>query len=234
MIVEFDYATHHTGDATGLRVIERSFGDGGDRIIGIIMGSSLLRGVAVSRLALWRGWARAGLSRGLGLGLASTTGGDWGRGRRTSVVAGTVVAGGGRHIAGSLGCELRNRGTRELVGSGGESIDEDTRVVVLVSTRESDKLIGAGGSSLTTTNIDLDAGRVELGTSGLSSQMKGDNLVTEEISTMSEVGRELERMGLSVDCKSSVSDEPKMGKQMTAYIDLVGPKWHYRCVYRPH
>ena len=201
MIAEFDYAAHHTGDATGLRVIKRSFGDGGDRIIGIIMGSSLLRGVAVSRRVLWRGSARAGLSRGLSLGLAGTTGGDWRRGRRTSVVAGA-----GRHVAGSLGCKLRNRGTRELVGSVAESVNEDTRVVVLVGTRESDKLIGAGGSGLTTTNVDLDTGRVELGASGLISQMKGDNLVTEEISTMSEVGRELEGMGLSVDYKSSVSD----------------------------
>ena len=68
-----------------------------------------------------------------------------------------------------------------------------------------DEFIGAGGAGLTTTDVDLDAGGVELGTSGLISQMKGDDFMTEEISTASKGGRKLERMGLSVDYENSVS-----------------------------
>jgi len=237
----FDHASHHTGDVTGLMVIGN--GNGGGRIIRVIIGSSLLRGLAVPRTLLWRSDAWAGLSRGLRL--ASTAGGHWGggRGRRTSVFVGaiglgTVVGGvdrgvavggisggavvgrvGGHvvgvsgHVVGRLGSELRNSGPGELVSSVAESVDEDTGVAVLVGTRESDKFIGAGRSRLTTTDVDLDTGRVELGTSGLISQMKADNLMTKEISTASEVGRELEGMGLSIDCKSSVSNrEPKMGE----------------------
>jgi uncharacterized protein YjbI with pentapeptide repeats len=117
-----------------------------------------------------------------------------------AVISGAIVGGTDRHVR-SLGCELGNSGTRELVGSVSESVDEDTGVAVLVGTREFDELVGAGGSGLSTTNLDLDTGGVELGASGLISQMKAENLVTEEISTASETGRELERMRLSVDCK---------------------------------
>lgn len=217
----FDHASHHTGDVTGLGVIERSFGGGnvGDRIIGVIEGGSLLRGLAVPRTFRWRSNTRAGLSRSLRLaaGLASTAGGNWrgGRGGRTGVLVGaiglgTVVIGVSRHVVGRRGSELRNNGTRELVGSISESVDQDTGVIVLVGTREFNKFIGAGRSRLATTDFDLDTGGVKLGASRLIGQMKADNLVTKEISTTSEVGREREGMGLSIDCKNSVSNgEPK-------------------------
>ena len=64
--VGFDQAGHHTGDVTGLEVIGGGGRDRGDRIIGIIINSSLLR-VAASRL-LRRSNAWAGLSRNLGVG----------------------------------------------------------------------------------------------------------------------------------------------------------------------
>jgi hypothetical protein len=222
--VGFDHTSHNTGDVTGLRVVDGGFGDGGNRIIGVIIDSSLLRRLAISRL--WRSNAWAGLSRGLGLGLASTAGRDRDRrgGRRTSVLVGaviasgivagafiaggivastfiasTVVAGAGHPSSGTLGSELRNGGTGELVGSVAESVDEDTGVVVLVGTRESDEFIGAGGSGLTTANVELDAGGVELGASGLIRQMKTNDLMTKEVSTASEIGRELESMGLPVE-----------------------------------
>ena len=54
--------------------------------------------------------------------------------------------------------------TRELVGSVTGSVDEDTSVVV----------------------FDLDAGGVELGIFGLTSQAKVDDLVTNETSAASE------------------------------------------------
>ena len=220
----FDQASHHTGHVTGLRVIEGSFGGGnvGDRIIRVIIGSSLLRGLAIPGTFRRRSNTRAGLNRSLRLAtrLASTAGGNWrgGRGRRTSVFVGaiglgTVVVGVSRHVfrvsrhvIRRRGSELRNSGTRELVGSVTESVDEDTGVVVLVGTRESDKFIGAGRSLLATTDFDLDAGGVELGASRLISQVKADDLVTEEISAASEGRRELEGMGLSVDCTSSVNN----------------------------
>lgn len=201
MTVGFDDATHHAGDAMGLKVIKRGFGDGGrDGVIGVIVDSSLLRGVAVSRLVLGRSdtWARFRRLSGL-----ASTGGDW-RGRRRASIVGTVRA---RHIGavGSLGSELRNSRTGELVGSVGEGVDKDTGVSILVGTRESNELVGAGSSGLVTANVDLDAGGVKLGTSRLISQVKGDDLVTEKISTASEGRREREGMGLSVDCKSLVS-----------------------------
>ena len=89
--------------------------------------------------------------------LASTTGGNWrgGRGRRTSVFVGVSW-----YFIRGRGSELRNSGTRELVGSVTENVDEDTGVVVR----------------------DRDTGEVELGTSGLISQVKGDDLVTKELS----------------------------------------------------
>jgi len=196
--VGFDHASHHTGDVTGLGVIESSFGDGmrdgGDRIIGVIVDISLLRGIAVPRPVLGS-WA--GLSRSLSL--AGTVGGDWRGGRGTSIVVGAIVSAASRHVVGSLGSELRNSRTRELVGSVAEGVDKNTGVAVLVSTGESDELIWAGGSGLIAANVDLDAAGVELGASELRSQMKADNLVTEEISTAREVGRKLERMGLSVE-----------------------------------
>ena len=203
MSVGFDNASHHTGDVTGFKVNER--GGGGDRIIGIIIDSSLLLGLAVSRSILGRDSAWAGLGGSLGLASAR---GDWRGGRRTSIVVGSPIVGSPivcNLVVGSIGSELRNSRTREVVGGAVKGIDEDTGIIVLVGARESDEFIGAGGSGLVTANVDLDTGGVELGTSGLISQMKGDDLVTEEISTAGEVGRKLERMGLSVDCKSSVS-----------------------------
>ena len=199
MTVEFDQASHHTRDVTGLEVILRGFGGGnigrGDKIVGIIIEISLLRGSAVFRIVLRRNGGWAGLSRSLsGTLVTFGRGGGRGRGRRTvPIVCIHVVR------ARGLGSELGNSGTRELVGSIAESIDEDTRVVVRVGTRELDEFTGAGGAGLTTTDVDLDAGGVELSASGLISQMKGDNLMTEEISTASKGRRKLERMGLSVD-----------------------------------
>jgi len=69
--VGFDDARHHTGDVTGLIVIERGFGDGsrdrGDVIVGIIIDNSLLHGIVVSRSVLGRNNTWAGLSGSLGL-----------------------------------------------------------------------------------------------------------------------------------------------------------------------
>ena len=203
MTVGFDHASHHAGDVTGHIVIKRRFrggnGNGGDRIIGAIVGSSLLRGLALSRSMLVSGNAWAGLSRSLCL--ASALRRHRGGGRRTSIGAGIAIVGTGRHIAVSSGNELRNSRTREVIGSVREGIDKDTGIVVLVGTRELNEFTGTGGSGLITANLDLDAGGVELGASRLIGQMKSDNLVTEEISTTSEGGRKLERMGLPVDCK---------------------------------
>ena len=203
MTVEFDQASHHTRDVTGLEVILRGFGDGnigrGNKIVGIIIEISLLRGPAVFRIVLRGNGGWAGLSRSLS-GTLVTFGRRGGRGRRTvPIVCIHVVR------ARGLGSELGNSGTRELVGSIAESIDEDTRVVVRVCTRELDEFTGAGDAGLTTTDVDLDAGGVELCASGLISQMKGDDFMTEEISTASKGGRKLERMGLSVDYENSVS-----------------------------
>ena len=219
----FDNASHHTRHVTGLRVIEGSFGGGdvGDRIIQVSIGGSLLCGLAVPRTFLWGSNTRAGLSRSLRLAtrLASAAGRNWrgGRGRRTSIFVGAIglgtIVGVSRHVVRRRGSELRDSGTRELVGSITESVDEDTGVVVLVGTRESDKFIGAGRSFLATTDFDLHTGGVELGTSGLISQVKGDDLVTKEISAASEVRRELEGMGLPVDCNSSVSNRKLKNRQ---------------------
>ena len=158
------------------------------------MDSSLLLGLAVSRLAfLGRSNAWAGLGS---LSLAGTLGGG-GRGSRsigTIFVAAVTTVG-----TGVLGSELGNSGAWEFVGGVGEGVDEDTGVIVLVGTGESDEFIGAGSSGLAAADLDLDAAGVELGTPGLVGQMKGDDLVTKNVSTASEVGRELERMGLSVD-----------------------------------
>lgn len=206
MTVGFDNASHHTGEVTGLGVIERGFGNGsrdrGDNIVGIIIDSSLLGGVAVPRILLGRGGARAGLR---GLGLASI-GGDWGGGRSIAIgiiLVCRVIVGlidGGIVVVGARrGSELGNSGTGELVGGVGEGVDADAGVVVLVGTRESDEFVGTGGSGFVTADVDLDAAGVELGTSGLVTQMKSDNLVTEEIATTSEVGRKLEGVSLSVE-----------------------------------
>jgi len=157
---------------------------GGDRIVGIVIDSSLLLGLAASRpVILRRGDARAGLRS---ISLAWTLGGS-GRGGR-GVVAAIVTAA----IVRARGSELGNGGTWECVGSIGEGVDEDTRVSVRVGTRETNEFIGTGGSGLAAADIDLDAAGVELGTSGLVGQMKGDDLVTKEVSTAGEVGRELE------------------------------------------
>jgi hypothetical protein len=189
--VGFDEATHHTRDAMGLGVDLRRNGgeiDGGEgRIFGFIINSSLLLvGLAVSRPAIGRDNTWAGLSRSLRLA------GAVGRGVGTTV--GTIAIG-----ARALGSELGNSRARELVSSVGEGVDKDTRVGVLVSTREADEFVGAGSSGLVTANVDLNTAGVELGTSGFVGQVKGDDLMTEEISTASECGRKLERMGLSVE-----------------------------------
>jgi len=197
----FDQATHDTGEVTGLVVFLRGFGGRsggrGDRIqqgkIGIIIGSSLLLGLAASRTAvLRRGNARTGLGS---LSLGALRGGGR-RGRGIVVVVVTIPTVG---ATGGLGSELGNSGTWEFVGSFGEGVDEDTGVIVTVGTGESDELIGAGSSGLVAADFDLDAAGVELGTSGLVGQMKGNDLVTKEVSTASERRRKRERMGLSVD-----------------------------------
>jgi hypothetical protein len=214
--VGFDNAGHHTGDVTGLGAIERGFGDGsgdvGDRIFGIIIDNSLLHGLAVSRSVLGRNSAWAGLSRSFGL---VSAGGYWGGGRRTSIAVSVVVGVIARGVifvgiivigdshqgfgSGSLTGKLGNSRARELVGSVREGVDANTSVVILVGTREFDEFVGAGGSGLVTANIDLDARGVELSTSGLISQVKGDDLVTKEVPAASEVGRKVERMSLSVE-----------------------------------
>jgi len=158
---------------------------GGDRIVGIVIDSSLLLGLAASRpVILGRGDARAGLRS---ISLAWTLGGSGGGGGRGVVAAIVTTA-----IVRAGGSELGNGGTWECVGSIGEGVDEDTRVSVRVGTRETNEFIGTGGSGLAAADIDLDAAGVELGTSGLVGQMKGDDLVTKEVSTAGEVGRELE------------------------------------------
>jgi len=193
-----DQTTHHTGKVTGrLEVIQRRFGGGGgdrgrgDRIFGIIIDSSLLLGLAAARSAiLGRGNAWTGL-RSLSL---RTFGGGGRRGRGIRVVVAIPTVG-----ARGLGSELGNNGTRELVGSVGEGVDEDTGVIVLVGTRETNEFIGAGSSGLIAADVDLNAAGVELGTSGLVGQVKGDDLVTDQVSTAGESRRKSERMGLSVD-----------------------------------
>jgi len=191
-----DQATHHPGEVTGLELVLRRFADGnrgrGDGIIGIIIDSSLLLGFAATGPAVFRrGGARAGL-RSLSLG---TLGGGRRRGRGTIVVVAIPTGGATR----GLGSELRHGGTGEFVGSVGEGVDEDTGVIVLVGTGESDEFIGAGGTGLIAADVDLNAAGVELGTSRLVGQMKGNDLVTKEVSTASEGRRKRERMGLSVE-----------------------------------
>jgi len=157
---------------------------GGDRIVGIVIDSSLLLGPAAARpVTRWRGDARAGLRS---ISLAWTLGG---RGRRGRGVVAAIVT---TAIVRARRSELGNGGAWECVGSIGEGVDEDTGISIRVGTGESDEFIGTGGSGLAAADIDLDAAGVELGTSGLVGQMKGDDLVTEEVSTASEVGRELE------------------------------------------
>jgi hypothetical protein len=191
-----DQATHHPGEVTGLEVILRRFGGGnrgkGDRIIGIIIDSSLLLGLAAARSAiLWRGNAWTGLGS-LSLG---ALGGGGRRGRGIGVVVAIPTVGATR----GLGSELRNSGTREFVGSVREGVDEDTGVIVLVGTGEFDEFFGAGGAGLIAADVDLNTSSVELGTSGSVGQMKGDDLVTKEVSTASKRRRKCERMGLSIE-----------------------------------
>ena len=210
MIVRFEQTTHHTGHVTG-EVITRLFGDGrwggGDRIIRVIKYGSLLCGFAAFRAIGGSAWAR--LNRGFGL--AATRGGDWthggdgalGRcrgGRRGPIVVTGAAVG---SIARSR--ELRDSRTGEVIGSVGEGVDEDTGVIVRVSTGEFDKFIGAGGSGLVTANIELHTCGVELGTAGLVSQMQGNDLVAKKISTGGQVGREGERVSLSVNCTGPIS-----------------------------
>lgn len=197
MTVDFDQATHHTRDAVGLVVILRRFGGGeregkDDSVIGIIIDGSLLLGLAVSRPVLGRGDTWAGLSGSLWLVSALGGGGGWRGGRGVATAVGPTTIG--------LGSELGNSRTGEFVGGVGKGIDTDPSVVVLVGTREADEFVGAGGSGLVTANVDLDTAGVELGTSRLVGQVEGNDLMTEEISTTSEGGRKLKRMGLSVDC----------------------------------
>ena len=191
-----DQATHHPGEVTGLVVILRRFGGGnrgrGDRIIGIIIDSSLLLGLAASRFAILR---RGNAWTGLGsLGLR-TLGGGGRRGRGIGVVVAIPTSGATR----GLGSELGNNGSGEFVSSVAEGVDEDTGVIVLVGTREFDEFIGTGSSGLIAADVDLDAAGVELGTSGLVAQMKSNDLVTKEVSTASESRRKGERMSLSVN-----------------------------------
>ena len=190
----------------GLEVIERSFRGGnrvgGDRIVGVIVDSSL-RGIAVPRPVLCGNDAWAGLSMSLADdagGLAGDAGGGWRGGRRTSIVVGAIFSG-ASCVARRGGSELGNSGARELISSIAEGIDEDAGVGILVGTRELDEFAWTGSSRLITANVDLDTAGVELSTSGLISQMKGNDLMTEEISTVGEGGRKLERMGLSINCK---------------------------------
>jgi len=180
----------------GLETTLRRFGRwkwvGGD---GIIVDGSLLHGLAAPRSATGRddAWARLSGSHSH----AGTAGGSRiGRGR-TILAVGTSASRAIGHVG--PGSELRNRGTREAVGVVGEGVHKDAGVVVRVATRELDEFIGAGRPGLVTADVDLDAGGIELGTSGLIGQMKGDDFVTEKISTAGEVGRELERVGLSIE-----------------------------------
>ena len=184
----------------GLVVIERGGNRvGGDRIVGVIVNSSL-RGIAVPRPVIGGNDAWAGLSMSLSLAGDAGGGGGWRGGRRTSIVVGAIFSG-VSCIARRGGSELGNSRARELISSIVEGVDEDAGVGILVGTRELDEFAWAGSSRLITANVDLDTTGVELGTSGLISQMKSNDLMTEEISTVSEGGRKLERMGLSVDCK---------------------------------
>lgn len=194
-----DQATHNAGEVTGLEVIlgrfrggSRGNRGGGDRIIGIIIDSSLLLGLAAARPGVLR---RGNAWTGLGSLSLRALGGGGRRGRGTSVVVAIPTVG----ATSGLGSELRKGGTGEFVGSVGEGVDEDTGVIVLVGTGESDEFTGAGGSGLIAADLDLDAARVELCTSGLVGQMKGDDLVTKEVSTARKGRRKGERMGLSVD-----------------------------------
>ena len=63
----------------------------------------------------------------------------------------------------------------------------------------------AGGSGLVAADVDLDAGGVELCASGVISRVEGDDFVTENMSTVSEVGREVKPMDLSINCKDLMS-----------------------------
>ena len=133
---------------------------GGD---GIIIDGSLLLGLAAPRPATGRDNAWAGLSGSHSH--ASTARGSGIRRRGTILAIGRRVGRAIRRVG--PGSELGNRGTREVVGVIGEGVDKDTGVVVGVGTRELDKFIGAGCPGLVTADFDLDAGGVELGTSGL-------------------------------------------------------------------
>jgi hypothetical protein len=191
-----DQATHHTGKVTGLEVILRRFGGGnrgrGDRIIGVIIDGSLLLGLAATGPVISR---RGNAWTGFGSLSLRALGGGGRRRRGIGVVVAIPTVGATR----GLGSELRNSGTGEFVGSVGEGVDEDTGVIVLVGTGEFDEFFGAGGAGLIATDVDLNTASVELGTSRLVGQMKGDDLVTKEVSTASEGRRKRERMGLSVE-----------------------------------
>lgn len=188
-----EHTSHHTGDVTG-EVIATGFGDGRrslrDRTIQLVEYGSLLCGFATSRVLGSN--ARAGLSRGFGL--ANTLGGDRTLGWRRRGRGGTGI------VVGSItrSRELRNSRSGEGIGIVVEGVDEDSGVIVRVSTGEFDKFIGAGGSGLVTTDRDLCACGVELGTSGLVGQMQGDDLVAKEIPTGGQVGGEGERVSFSV------------------------------------
>ena len=81
------------------------------------------------------------------------------------------------------------------------------------------------------TDVDLDAAGVELGTSGLIGQMQSDDLVAEEIPTVSQGGRKREGMGLSVDCGNSMRAlKQEHANQTITYTDLVEPI--HRCACR--
>jgi len=113
--------------------------DRGERIFGIIMNSSLLLGIAAGFVlgnlgfTAWAGaWAWAGLSGSLA-GAGWDRRGRWRIGTVVRSIAASVTV--IRTVVGRRGSELRNGRTRELVGRVVEGVDEDTGVVVLVSTR---------------------------------------------------------------------------------------------------
>ena len=98
----------------------------------------LLCGLAVVRTVRWRSSGRAELSGSLRLAirLASAAEGNWRGGRgRNSVFVGAIglgtIVGVSRHVVRRRGSELRDSGTRELVGGVSESVDEDTGGVEL-------------------------------------------------------------------------------------------------------
>ena len=88
---------------------------------------------------------------------------------------------------------------RVYVGGVAKRIEKDALVTGLVGTGEFNEVIGVGGSSLVTAHVDLETTWVELGVTGR--QMQGDDLVTDEISTMSKLGRKFKRMGLFMNCE---------------------------------